>query len=266
MVVISICIPTFNSSKHIIECINSVLNQSYSDFEIIISDNNSTDNTIDLIKSINSKKITLYQNKSNIGMAENFIKVCELANGKFIKLLASDDVLEPKALEKSINTFKDNPNLSLVVTSKKLINNNSKTIIKNFSSLKDGRYESKFILKKIIKSGRNPIGEPSFSIFKKIDYFNVGGFDKKQSLFLDLDLWFRLLKIGDLYFLNTPLGGFRIQPESNSVRNSGFKSYISWLKMIEENGVNKFIKIYVKFKIYFFIILKNIFYKVYLKN
>lgn len=266
MVEISICIPTFNSSKHIIECINSVLNQSYSDFEVIVSDNKSTDNTIELIKSINSKKIKVHQNKTNLGMAENFIKVCELASGNYIKLLASDDVLEPKALEESISTFKNNQNLSLVVTSKKLINNNSKTIVKNFSSLKDGRYESKLIQKKIINSGRNPIGEPSFSIFKKTDYLKVGGFDKKQSLFLDLDLWFRLLNIGDLYFLNIPLGGFRIQPESNSVRNSGFKSYISWLKMIEENGVNKFIKIYVKLKIYFFIILKNIFYKVVLKN
>lgn len=266
MVQISVCIPTYNSSKHIAECIKSVLNQSYSDYEIIVCDNNSTDNTVELVRSFNSKKIKLYQNKVNIGMAGNFIKVCELASGEFIKLLASDDLLEPDALKISFNTFLNYQHLSLVVTSKKLINDNSKIIFKNFKSLNNGIHERSEIVKKITQSGRNPVGEPSFAMFKSSDYFKVGGFNENQSLLLDLDLWLKLLQIGDLYFINNPLGSFRIQPESNSVKSSGFKNYISWLELIEEYGVGKFLKFYIKLKIYFFIILKKIFYKVYIKN
>jgi len=266
MVQVSVCIPTFNSSKHITECIESVLNQSFSNFEIIVCDNGSTDNTVELIESFNSKKIKLYLNETNIGMAGNFIKVCKLASGQYIKLLASDDLLEAKALEKSVNAFYENQNLSLVVTSKNLIDNNSKIIFKNFSSIKNGRHKGKKVIKKIIRSGRNPIGEPSFAMFKSDDYSKIGGFDKNHSLLLDLDLWLKLLNIGDLYFINIPLGGFRIQPESNSVKNSGFKNYISWLELIKEYGVRKSSRFYIKLKIYFFIILKKIFYKIYLRN
>ena len=75
---ISVCIPTFNSEKYIIECLQSVLNQTYTEFEIIISDNDSSDDTLNLIESFKDERIKIFKNEKNIGMGNNFNKVVDM--------------------------------------------------------------------------------------------------------------------------------------------------------------------------------------------
>ena len=96
----SICIPNFNHSRYIGETIESALAQDFPYFEVVVMDNCSTDNSWEIIQSYAAKddRVRAYRNKYNVGFAPNLQRVTEKANGKFVILLSSDDLMEKSAL------------------------------------------------------------------------------------------------------------------------------------------------------------------------
>lgn len=95
----SICIPNYNYARYIGTTIESVLSQSYPHFEIIVADNASTDDSVEVVRSFGSKKIRVIENQRNIGFAPNLDRATESAKNDFMILLSSDDVMRPGALE-----------------------------------------------------------------------------------------------------------------------------------------------------------------------
>jgi len=261
---VSICIPTFNSSKYIFECLNSVKEQTYKDFEVIVTDNDSSDDTLEIVDLFKGLNLKVYKNDQNFGIGKNFNMACSKANGELIKLLPSDDIIYPKSLEQSINYFSQYKNISMVMTSKDLINNQSKIIYKNFSSLNTGFYNGKDIAKKILYSGRNPLGEPGYSLIKKESYLKAGGFNENLSFTLDIDLWMRILEHEDIFYINKPLGGFRIHPSSLSTNQNEYKQYQDWIKNYNGSiSISKKQKRLIITKIYFMHKLKQLYYKIF---
>jgi glycosyltransferase involved in cell wall biosynthesis len=94
----SVCIPNFNYAHYLEETVQSVLNQSFEDYEIIIVDNASTDSSWELMQSFSDARIKVFRNRSNIGFAPNLQTATEKANGKFIHLLSADDNMKPNVL------------------------------------------------------------------------------------------------------------------------------------------------------------------------
>lgn len=105
---ISIIMPSYNTAKYINESIKSVINQTYSNWELIIVDDCSSDNTDEIIKSINDDRIIYIKNKVNSGAAISRNKALKYAKGKWIAFLDSDDVWLPEKLEKQIQFMKRN--------------------------------------------------------------------------------------------------------------------------------------------------------------
>jgi len=95
----SICIPNYNYGRYIGEAIQSVLNQTYQNFEIIVADNASTDDSVEVVKSFKDGRIRLIQNRRNIGFAPNLQRVTMEAGNQFVNVLSSDDQMKPDALE-----------------------------------------------------------------------------------------------------------------------------------------------------------------------
>lgn len=95
----SICIPNYNYGHYIGQTIQSVLNQTYQNFEIIIADNASTDDSIAVIESFKDSRIRLLRNNYNIGFAPNLQRATMFAKNDFINLLSSDDLMNQDALE-----------------------------------------------------------------------------------------------------------------------------------------------------------------------
>jgi glycosyltransferase involved in cell wall biosynthesis len=106
---VSVFIPVYNREKYILEAVNSILKQSFTDFELIIVDDGSTDNTPNLLKSIKDKRIKLYFNEKNMGIPYTRNRGLELAEGEFIALLDSDDIAVQDRLYKQLNFFKNHP-------------------------------------------------------------------------------------------------------------------------------------------------------------
>lgn len=100
MCLVSVCIPTFNRKKYLLEALNSVIAQSYCDYEIVVVDDGSTDGTREMIEAINKPIRYYYQMNSGLATARN--KLIELARGKYISFLDSDDLLAPKALKRLV--------------------------------------------------------------------------------------------------------------------------------------------------------------------
>ena len=105
---VSIITPSFNTENYIAETIQSVLNQSYQNWEMLIIDDSSTDKSIDIIKSFNDKRIRLFINDSNKGAAISRNYALKEAKGKWITFLDSDDLWHHNKLEKQINFMKEN--------------------------------------------------------------------------------------------------------------------------------------------------------------
>lgn len=101
----SICIPNYNYGRYIGETIQSVLDQTYQNFEIIVADNASTDNSVEVVQSFNDKRIRLIRNRYNIGFAPNLQRATMYAQNDFVNLLSSDDQMKPNALEVYANVL-----------------------------------------------------------------------------------------------------------------------------------------------------------------
>jgi glycosyltransferase involved in cell wall biosynthesis len=113
---VSIVITCFNREKYIAEAIDSAVLQTYSNIEIIISDNNSTDRSFSIIKKYERDcKVIINQNSINIGALENFKKAAELASGDFITFISSDDYLcDVNFIKKAIDMFNDNNEIVVI--------------------------------------------------------------------------------------------------------------------------------------------------------
>jgi glycosyltransferase involved in cell wall biosynthesis len=111
----SICIPSYNGSAYIRDTIDSIINQSYKNFEIIISDDCSTDNTEDIVLKIKDDRIKFYKNKNNLGYGDNLKKFKKRISGEIMYMMAQDDLLIPEALHLTNRAYNQNPDIGAVI-------------------------------------------------------------------------------------------------------------------------------------------------------
>jgi glycosyltransferase involved in cell wall biosynthesis len=184
---VSVCIPVFNGAAFIHECIQSVLNQSFEEFELLIVDNASTDSTIDICSAFSDKRIRIHRGVSNIGAHANFKKCFEMAYGELVMLLPCDDLLEPGSLAALAPPLLANPYAGLAFGRTKVIDIAGETLSEPLFA------ESGFLNPEqalcFIADKFNPI---QHSLVRKKYYFEQGGFQKKYGCFFELPLWIRI--------------------------------------------------------------------------
>ena len=114
---VSVVIPVFNRDKLIKDCVNSALNQTYPNVEIIIYDNCSTDDTWTIVQQLatNCDKIRIFQQNENVGPVRNWNSAISMAKGELVKILFSDDLIYPTFLEQTVSKFTEN--IGFVMTS-----------------------------------------------------------------------------------------------------------------------------------------------------
>jgi glycosyltransferase involved in cell wall biosynthesis len=111
---VSVCIPVYNGSNTILQTINSILVQTFKDFELVIVDNASTDNTAEIVRSIKDDRIKLYINQKNIGCGRNLDECKKRATGDILFYIAADDLADINAIEKVYNAFKISEDVGIV--------------------------------------------------------------------------------------------------------------------------------------------------------
>ena len=103
---VTVVIPAYNSQKYINETIESILNQTFSDFELLIINDCSTDNTLKILNSYKNEKIKIYSNEKNMGITPTRNRGFDLAKGEYITFMDHDDIAPSYKLEKQLSDKK----------------------------------------------------------------------------------------------------------------------------------------------------------------
>lgn len=219
---ISVCIPTYNGSVFLSQAVTSVLMQDYQDYELVIVDNCSDDDSVEIIRALMKgyeRIIRFYRNESNIGLAGNLNKCIEYARGAFIKILCVDDYLFQGCLSQMVSKLEANKSVVLVSCARQLVDESGKELtVERYAGHELFVSGTQAITRCLY--GRNYIGEPSAVMFR--NDVSDGVFRDDLPQLLDLDMWFNLMEKGDYLYINEPLCAIR--RHSMQVSNVNFKA------------------------------------------
>lgn len=212
---VSVCIPAYNNEGYIIETINSVLAQTFTDFELVVIDDCSKDDTAAVVEGVADPRVRLVRNEKNLGMAGNWNRCIEEAGAPLVKVLCADDILYPDSLRLEVQALLDNPDINLVSSDTALINMKGEQVgaFKRFPVR--GRMNGRR-LARISLLFNNFFGAPCNNLFRREAGVAVGGFDKDFPYILDFDFWIRLACTGDVFIIHEKLNGFRLRSDSNT--------------------------------------------------
>jgi glycosyltransferase involved in cell wall biosynthesis len=234
---VSVCLPVYNGERFLAEAIRSVLEQTYTDFELLIIDDCSTDSSPEIIKQFTSldKRVRYLKNEQNLGLFENYNECMKQASGRYIKLFAQDDVFHPSILEKMVGVFESKPEVALVTCAKEWVGESGEeirpTTQKALRTLKpfdqDRQRPAKEAILESFQHLVNWLGEPCTSMFRNSD--KGSGFDVRFKQVGDLEYWYRILQNGDYYFLAEDLCKFRKHSASTTNRNGrSLSALLDW--------------------------------------
>ena len=223
---VSILIPTYNQTKYLSQALDSALDQSYRNTEIIICDDSTTSDVQNLVEEYMQKtsKIKYFNNGGPSGLKGqiNIGKCFTAASGEYISYLLHDDLYNSNRIDKMINYFLYDDTLSLVTSYRKLIDQNNNYLSDNFRTVCQYPYDIRLTGeeagRKILFSLINYIGELTTAMFRKnaVD-FDIIHYDKYKIYCLsDISLWLKLLRNGNMIYISEPLSKFRIHDSQNT--------------------------------------------------
>ena len=217
---VSVCIPTYRGVAHLGSAIDSVLGQTFADFELVIIDDNSPDTTSDLVGRYGDTRIRYIRNSNNLGPEGNWNKCLAEAKGKYFKLLPHDDVLMPTCLERQASLLEqdEHERVALVFCARTIIGPSDKVLrVRGYPRGTLGIIESNELVRRCMRYGTNLIGEPGAVMMRRKLALQIGSFDATHPYVIDLNYWFRLLLHGAAYYIPEPLAAFRVSRGSWSV-------------------------------------------------
>ena len=203
---VSVLIPTYNYAHYLGEAIKSVLDQTFSDFELIIVDDRSNDNTTEVVqKFLSDSRVSFYVNATNVGLVRNFNRCLDYATGDYIKFLMADDIFHVNLLEKYVAIMEQFPSVSLITAYRKFfgLHAEKKQEYPPFTHLQEGK---KIIYESL--NSHNWIGEPTTVMFRRSN-LHIGNFNTNYSWIPDWEMWIRQLTLGDCYIIPETLSYFR---------------------------------------------------------
>jgi glycosyltransferase involved in cell wall biosynthesis len=234
---VSICVPTWNGATYLGEALRSALAQTHRDFELVVLDDASSDESLSVAASFDDPRIRIYHNDQRLGLPGNWNRCLDHARGEYVNLLFQDDLLEPSAIEKLLAALRAVPEASLAFARRAIRHEGNGTgaplLLGDAYPRMQQRFYSSFrtslrgedLVRDSLRQGQdltvNVLGEPSFVLLRKERVQRAGGFDPAFRQLVDWDLWLRLARDTPLVFVNETLGVFRVHRGGQSLRNSG---------------------------------------------
>ncbi len=217
---ISVLLSCYNGARWLDEAINSVLSQTFGDFEFIIVDDGSTDNSPEIIKRFAEQDARIVViAKSNSGLADSLNVGIRQARGEWIARLDADDICEPARLEKQL--AKARQNTGLVFIGSDLLE-----IDENGNAIKTHRYPDRhaLLVRNLYTARKFP--PHSSALFRTDAVRSIGGYRLRIRRAQDQDLWLRLLDVGDFTAMDEPLVRIRKHSDQISHEESGRRQII----------------------------------------
>lgn len=194
---VSVIIPTYNRAHLVERAINSVLNQTYQDFEIIVVDDCSNDDTEAVIKRFHDPRIRYIRHEKNQGGSAARNTGIRAAHGEIIAFLDSDDEWMPEKLFEQVRVLREDPNCDAVYTDIYFVHEDGKMITHRFPKVNGNIYYE--LLKK------NVVGTTSTVLLRRQCFDTVGLFDESLPSCQDWDMWIRISKNYKFRKIDKPL-------------------------------------------------------------
>lgn len=182
---VSIIMPVYNNEKFILEAVDSIVKQTYADFELIIIDDASTDNTVNQIDSFRDNRIKLLQNHQHEGISSSLNKGIKLCNGELIARMDGDDVSSSSRLQKQVDYLKSNPDISICGSNIILINADGSFICEHNYNSDDEKIKTDLFF------GKTSLAHPAI-MFRKSMIEQFGTYDQSFDYAEDYELYCRL--------------------------------------------------------------------------
>lgn len=241
---VSICIPTYNGEKYLQEALDSVKNQTYKNIEVIISDDESQDKTIEICNNFKREvnfPVHIYTHTPT-GIGANWNHCIEKANGNYIQLLFQDDILESNCLEIKLQ-YIEKYNLKAVCSKRSIIDENNQAVTTGYwysvchdlqklylhLSFKDFYFLTKKDLKKLLFKDvtTNIFGEPIAFLFEASLFKELGMFNTVSKQILDVEFGYKILTKYPIGLIEQSLFKFRLHSNQASISNLKSKNISS---------------------------------------
>lgn len=206
---VSILLPVYNGSAFLESAIDSVLDQTLADFELIVVDDCSSDDSVSIVKRKckQDSRIRFVRNKKNIGLFANYNRCLKEARASLIKPFAQDDRLHTDCLARMSEILRNDPEVKLVSCARRIIDGNGETVESSSAFPCHRKIVGKDVILYNLIVLSNWIGEPSAVMFRADNCRSV--FDINLFHYGDVDMWFQVLAGGHYYFLAEELADFR---------------------------------------------------------
>jgi len=183
---VTVLMTAYNGGEYLEESVKSILDQTYCNFEFLIVNDCSTDNTLEILESFQDERIRIHNNERNVGQTKSLNLGLKIASGKYIARMDADDIAFPNWLEHQLKFIEENSECVVVSTKAAVIDSTNRTvkILNSATSFED------VILKSLIAAPINHVG----SLFQKDIVLGHGGYDESFKIAQDYELWTRLLR------------------------------------------------------------------------
>jgi glycosyltransferase involved in cell wall biosynthesis len=217
---VSIVIPAYNNADYLDDTMKSVLGQTYTNLEVIVSDHASTDDTWAVMQRYSSDpRVTLLHTEGGGGALRNWNRVSQAATGELIKLVCGDDLLYPTIVAQQVAALVAEPGAVLAASPRDIVDANGVPVIKNrgLAGLV-GVHDGTVAVRKTVTQGTNIFGEPGCVLMRRSVLEKVGWWDSRWPYLIDETSYSLVLLEGKFVGVPGSLAGFRISDSQWSVR------------------------------------------------
>jgi len=204
---VSVCIPARNSAAYLAPAIDSVLAQEYEDFDLVVCDNASTDETGEICAAYTDPRFRVARFEESVGQAANWNRCLELAQGEYVILLHADDELQPQFLARSVGVLDSDPGVQLVHCGVRYIDEQGRPLELRRLFAADLVDREDVILRKLLLEGC--VINPAGVIARRDAYEKVGEFTDRVVWGVDWHMWIRIAMLGSVGYLADPLSRYR---------------------------------------------------------
>jgi glycosyltransferase involved in cell wall biosynthesis len=210
---VSICIPTYNTAKYLPFAINSVLEQSFTDFELVICDDGSTDNTPEICKSYTDLRMRYIRLPGKSGQAGNFNRCLKEARGEFVTILHADDYFLPGFLEDRVRRLSGNAELGFIFGAVQVVDREGAEISISSRWTEDHSFMRGELLEPLLQGC---ILSPPSLMLRRTAAEKAGPFRTDLTWGHDWEWALRLAEQFANYYVSTPLSAYRVHDESGT--------------------------------------------------
>lgn len=217
---VSVVVPLFNGQPFIHVALESVLNQTYPNVEIVITDGGSTDGSREWLENLSADNLVKGYLPPGSGAAANWTLACQLSSGAYVKLLCQDDVLHPEAIAQQVKDLKEFPTTRIAFAQRDIIDAKGRTLSKSrgCQGLAAGEIDGSAALLSGYKSGTNIYGEPVAVLFERQAMLDSLPWEDSEPFLLDLLFYSKILRQHPAVVRKQSVGAFRVSSSSWSTR------------------------------------------------